>query len=57
MFLNDIRKTNEAAIIDYLDNAVYNIWMSITSNKTQLYDLVLNREISRQAYKDLMRSP
>lgn len=57
MFLNDVRKTNEAAIMDYLDNAVYNIWMSITSNKTQLYDLVLNREISRQAYKDLMRSP
>ena len=57
MFLNDIRKTNEAAIMDYLDNAVYSIWMSITSNKTQLYDLVMNREISRQAYKDLMRSP
>ena len=56
MFLNDIRKTNEAAIIDYLDNAVYSIWRSITSNETQLYDLVINREISRQAYKDLIRS-
>lgn len=56
MFLNDVRKTNEAAIMDYLDNAVYSIWRSITSNETQLYDLVMNREISRQAYKDLMRS-
>ena len=56
MFLNDIRKTNEGAIINYLDNAVYSIWKSITSNETQLYDLVINREISRKAYKDLMRS-
>lgn len=56
MFLNDIRKTNEGAIINYLDNAVYNIWKSIASNETQIYDLVINREISRKAYKDLIRS-